>query len=335
MADSADGTFEQVATGDTFTVTKECANRYLKVVAKAKKGIPGSDSCETKAGRILPKGATTLDSVAFTNASKGAKDTGSTIEACAYKAVDYSSEPVTEGVTYTWRWSSVDPSSSAFDAKTDWHVVEGKTDSSFTIPDDYAKRWVSVSATAGDNTVEATTAVAVKAAGSHELFLAYLKKIVGDQSDDAKFVYKSGEKIGVTAFEKTSAGTKGAELTSDQLTYTWQIADSAQGPFTTLTDENAHRPSFVISQKYVGKYLKCIVDGGYNTDYASTRYAIVKGEDAKAYTLTSVNVASSGNLAQVGGTLTLLPITWQRAIGRLRDGTPRGLPRRLPLVSRR
>lgn len=304
VADSADGTFEQVATGDTFTVTKECANRYLKVVAKAKKGIPGSDSCETKAGRILPKGATTLDSVAFTNASKGAKDTGSTIEACAYKAVDYSSEPVTEGVTYTWRWSSVDPSSSAFDAKTDWHVVEGKTDSSFTIPDDYAKRWVSVSAAAGDNTVEATTAVAVKAAGSHELFLTYLKKIVGDQSDDAKFVYKSGEKIGVTAFEKTSAGTKGAELTSDQLTYTWQIADSAQGPFTTLTDENAHRPSFVISQKYVGKYLKCIVDGGYNTDSASTRYAIAKGDDAKAYTLTSVNVASSGNLAQVGGTLT-------------------------------
>ena len=304
VADSADGSFEQVATGDTYTVTKECANRYLKVVAKAKKGIPGSDSCETKAGRILPKGATTLDSVAFTNASKGAKDTGSTIEACAYKAVDYSSEPVAEGVTYTWRWSSVDPSSSAFDAKTDWHVVEGKTDSSFTIPDDYAKRWVSVSATAGDNTVEATTAVAVKAAGSHELFLTYLKKIVGDQSDDAKFVYKSGEKIGVTAFEKTPAGTKGAELTSDQLTYTWQIADSAQGPFTTLTDENAHRPSFVISQKYVGKYLKCIVDGGYNTDYASTRYAIVKGEDAKAYTLTSVNVASSGNLAQVGGTLT-------------------------------
>ena len=304
VADSADGSFEQVATGDTYTVTKECANRYLKVVAKAKKGIPGSDSCETKAGRILPKGATTLDSVAFTNASKGAKDTGSTIEACAYKAVDYSSEPVTEGVTYTWRWSSVDPSSSAFDAKTDWHVVEGKTDSSFTVPEDFAKRWVSVSATAGDNTVESATAVAVKAAGSHELFLTYLKKIVGDQSDGARFVYKSGEKIGVTAFEKTSAGTKGAELASDQLTYTWQIADSAQGPFTTLTDENAHRPSFVISQKYVGKYLKCIVDGGYNTDYASTRYAVVKGEDAKAYTLTSVNVASSGNLAQVGGTLT-------------------------------
>ncbi len=304
MADSADGSFEQVATGDTYTVAKECANRYLKVVAKAKKGIPGSDGCETKAGRILPKGATTLDSVVFTNASKGAKDTGSTIEACAYKAVDFSFEPVTEGVTYTWRWSSVNPSSPDFDAKNDWHVVEGKTDGSFTIPDDYAKRWVSVSATAGDNTVEATTAVAVKAAGSHELFLTYLKKVVGNQSDDARFVYKSGEKIGVTAFEKTAAGTKGAELASDQLTYTWQIADNAQGPFTTLTDENAHRPSFVISQKYVGKYLKCIVDGGYNTDYASTRNAIVKGEDAKAYTLTSVNVASSGNLAQVGGTLT-------------------------------
>ena len=303
-ADTADGAYEQVATGDTFTVTEACANRYLKVVAQAKKGIPGSDRCETKPVRILRKGATTLASVEFVNASKGAKDTGSTIEACAYKAVDFSFEPVTEGVTYTWRWSSVNPSSPDFDAKVDWHVVEGKTDGSFTIPDDYAKRWVSVSATAGDNTVEATTAVAVKAAGSHELFLTYLKKVVGNQSDDARFVYKSGEKIGVTAFEKTAAGTKGAELASDQLTYTWQIADNAQGPFTTLTDENAHRPSFVISQKYVGKYLKCIVDGGYNTDYASTRNAIVKGEDAKAYTLTSVNVASSGNLAQVGGTLT-------------------------------
>lgn len=303
-ADTVDGAYEQVATGDTFTVTEACANRYLKVVAQAKKGIPGSDRCETKLGRILPKGATTLASVEFVNASKGAKDTGSTIEACAYKAVDFSFEPVTEGVTYTWRWSSVNPGSPDFDAKNDWHVVEGKTDGSFTIPDDYAKRWVSVSATAGDNTVEATTAVAVKAAGSHELFLTYLKKVVGDQSDGARFVYKSGEKIGVTAFEKTAAGTKGAELASNQLTYTWQIADNAQGPFTTLTDENAHRPSFVISQKYVGKYLKCIVDGGYNTDYASTRNAIVKGEDAKAYTLTSVNVASSGNLAQVGGTLT-------------------------------
>ncbi len=98
VADSADGSFEQVATGDTYTVAKECANRYLKVVAKAKKGIPGSDGCETKAGRILPKGATTLDSVVFTNASKGAKDTGSTIEACAYKAADYSTEPVTEAL---------------------------------------------------------------------------------------------------------------------------------------------------------------------------------------------------------------------------------------------
>ena len=88
-ADTADGAYEQVATGDTFTVTEACANRYLKVVAQAKKGIPGSDRCETKSGRILPMGATTLASVEFVNASKGAKDTGSTIEACAYKAVDF------------------------------------------------------------------------------------------------------------------------------------------------------------------------------------------------------------------------------------------------------
>lgn len=302
VADSEDGTFEKVATGDTFTVTEQCAHRYLKVTAKAKHGIPGSDSCESKPGRILPKGASTLYYVDYTNASKAAKDTGTTIEAMAYKGDYWSSEPVTSGVTYTWRWSSVDPKSDDFNAKTDWHVIKGQTGSSFTIPSDYANRWVSVSANAGDNTVEADNAVAVKAAGSHELYFASLKKVAGDLNE--RFVYKTGDKIGISAFEKSSAGTKGEELAGSQLTYTWQIADNAVGPYTTLTDGNAHRSSFIIPAKYVGKYLKCVVSGGYNAEGASTRYAIAEGKEVGTFTLSSVSVASSGNIAQVDGTLT-------------------------------
>ena len=301
VADKENGEYREVATGATFVVGNY-AGKYLKVVATAKNGIAGINSCETKPGRILAKGASTLYYVDYANASKGAKDTGSTIEAVAYKGDYWESEAVTEGVTFTWRWSDVDPSSADFD-EGDWHLVNGQSSGSFTIPDDYAFRWVNVTAYAGDNTVIADSSVKVKPAGSHELSnLVYVKKIAGDL--DAKYQYKTGEKIGVEAFELTSAGTKGNKLSSGQLSFTWQIADSRNGEYIDLNDANLHRSSFVIPENYEGKFLKCLVSAGYNTEVASLNKAIVKGDGATAYNITSVDVEQSNNLVQVGGTLT-------------------------------
>ena len=301
VADKENGEYREVATGATFVVGNY-AGKYLKVVATAKNGIAGINSCETKPGRILAKGASTLYYVDYANASKGAKDTGSTIEAVAYKGDYWESEAVTEGVTFTWRWSDVDPSSADFD-EGDWHLVNGQSSGSFTIPDDYAFRWVNVTAYAGDNTVVADSSVKVKPAGSHELSnLVYVKKIAGDL--DAKYQYKTGEKIGVEAFELTSAGTKGNKLSSGQLSFTWQIADSRNGEYIDLNDANLHRSSFVIPENYEGKFLKCLVSAGYNTEVASLNKAIVKGDGATAYNITSVDVEQSNNLVQVGGTLT-------------------------------
>ena len=301
VADKENGEYREVATGATFAVGNY-AGKYLKVVATAKNGIAGIDSYETKPGRILAKGASALYYVDYANASKGAKDTGSTIEAVAYKGDYWESEAVTEGVTFTWRWSDVDPSSADFD-EGDWHIVNGQSSGSFTIPDDYAFRWVNVTAYAGDNTVVADSSVKVKPAGSHELSnLVYVKKIAGDL--DAKYQYKTGEKIGVEAFELTSAGTKGDKLSSGQLSFTWQIADSRNGEYVDLNDANLHRSSFVIPENYEGKFLKCLVSAGYNTEVASLNKAIVKGDGATAYNITSVDVEQSNNLVQVGGTLT-------------------------------
>lgn len=250
----------------------------------------------------MAKGASTLYYVDYSNASKGAKDTGSTIEAVAYKGDYWENETVTEGVTFTWRWSEVDPDSADFD-ESDWHVVNGQSAGSFTIPDDYAFRWVNVTAYAGDNTVVADSSVKVKPAGSHELSnVVYVKKIAGDLG--AKHQYKTGEKIGVEAFELTSAGTKGDKLSNDQLSFTWQIADSRNGEYVDLNDANLHRSSFVIPESYEGKFLKCLVSAGYNTEVASLNKAIVKGDAAATYSITSVDVEQSNNLVQVGGTLT-------------------------------
>lgn len=301
VADDKDGEYREVATGATFTIG-DYAGKYLKVVATAKNGIVGIDSHETEPGRILAKGASTLYYVDYANASKGAKDTGSTIEAVAYKGDYWENETVTEGVTFTWRWSEVDPDSADFD-ESDWHVVNGQSAGSFTIPDDYAFRWVNVTACAGDNTVVADSSIKVKPAGSHELSnLVYVKKIAGDL--DAKYQYKTGEKIGVEAFELTSAGTKGSKLSNDQLSFTWQISDSRNGEYVDLNDANLHRSSFVIPESYEGKFLKCLVSAGYNTEVASLNKAIVKGDAAATYSITSVDVEQSNNLVQVGSTLT-------------------------------
>ena len=110
VADDKDGEYREVATGATFTVG-DYAGKYLKVVATAKNGIAGIDSHETEPGRILAEGASTLYYVDYANASKGAKDTGLHSIAASWpsKGDYWENETVTEGVTFTWRWSEVDP----------------------------------------------------------------------------------------------------------------------------------------------------------------------------------------------------------------------------------
>ncbi|WP_418996866.1 PQQ-binding-like beta-propeller repeat protein [Adlercreutzia equolifaciens] len=276
VSDSQYGAFEEVGQGASFTVAENYAGRYLKVVATAKNGIPGSNTCETKSGKILPKGVTTLYRVSILDASSS-KEVGCTLQAQAYKGDYWSSAPVNTGVEYTWRWSTEKPSASGF-SNSSWHVIEGATGPSFTVPDSLEGCWVSVTAYAGDNTVTSANASAAgpfRKPGTHELYYAALEQTPQDDS----FVFWSGRTIGVTARETSAAGTAGNYLSSDQLTYTWYIADSWDGEYVELSDENVHKASFVVPDSYVGKHLKCLVSAGFNTlEAGPMRKAVAQGE---------------------------------------------------------
>lgn len=276
IGDSQYGTFKEVAQGASFTVAEDYAGRYLKVVATAKNGIPGSSTCETESGKILPKGVTTLYRVSILDASSS-KEVGCTLQAQAYKGDYWSSTPVNTGVEYTWRWSTEKPSASGF-SNSSWHVIEGATGPSFTVPDSLEGCWVSASACAGDNTVTSANASAAgpfRKPGTHELYYAALEQT----PEDDNFVFWSGRTIGVTARETSAAGTAGNYLSSDQLTYTWYIADSWDGEYVELSDENVHKASFVIPDSYVGKHLKCLVSAGFNTlEAGPMRKAVAQGE---------------------------------------------------------
>lgn len=133
----------------------------------------------TEPGRILAKGVTTLYSVSILNTSRAALDTGTTLEAMAYRGDYWDQTAVTEGVTYTWRWADEDPSSYDFDGETGWHVVGGVTGDSFTVPEGFEGRWVSVSAYAGDNVVSSPDDYAAgpfKKPGTFELYTVGMGK---------------------------------------------------------------------------------------------------------------------------------------------------------------
>ena len=135
-----------------------------------------------------------------------------------------------------------------------------------------------MTACAGDNTVASANTSAAgpfRKAGARELYYAAL-----DQTpEDDNFIFWSGRTIGVTARETSAAGTAGAYLSPDQLTYTWYIADAWDGEYVEVADENVHKASFVIPDSYVGKHLKCLVSAGFNTlEAGPMRKAVAQGE---------------------------------------------------------
>ena len=269
-----------MAQGASFVVAEDFVGRYLKVVATAKNGVPGSSTCETEPGKVLPQGVATLYRVSILNASPS-KEVGCTLQAQAYKGDYWNNAPLNTGVEYTWRWSAEKPGGAGF-SDSSWHVIEGATESSFTVPDSLEGCWVSVTACAGDNTVASANTSAAgpfRKAGARELYYAAL-----DQTpEDDNFIFWSGRTIGVTARETSAAGTAGAYLSPDQLTYTWYIADAWDGEYVEVADENVHKASFVIPDSYVGKHLKCLVSAGFNTlEAGPMRKAVAQGEAVAA-----------------------------------------------------
>lgn len=273
-AESEDGPFTEVATGAIFHAD-EPSGRFIKVVATAKNGIPCHDQCESPMGRILPRGVTTLSRIEILNASS-AKFIGDKLVAQPYTNSSWGETPVSENVNYTWYWTDTRPGYGP--VEPEWHKIEGAAGSELTVPENLEGCWVAVSANAGDNTVTTPDVYAAgpfRKAGTHELYYAALDQTPADEN----FTFWTGRTIGISARETSAAGTAGDYLSAGQLNYTWLISDSYDGDYVELDDENVHASSFVIPQSYAGKYLKCLVNAGFNVMEAGpTRKAIQLGE---------------------------------------------------------
>lgn len=274
IAESEDGPFTEVATDAVFHAD-EPSGRFIKVVATAKNGIPGHDRCESPIGRIQPRGVSALSRIEILNASS-AKFIGDKLVAQPYASNSWGEAPVSENVSYTWYWTDVRP---GYGTTTPiWHEIENEAGPELAVTDDLEGRWVAVSANAGDNTVttpDRSAAGPFRKTGTYELYYAALDQTPSDEN----FTFWTGRTIGVSARATNAAGTAGDYLTADQLNYTWLIADSYDGEYVELDDGNVHASSFVIPQSYEGKYLKCLVNAGFNTMEAGpTRKAIKLGE---------------------------------------------------------
>lgn len=137
---------------------------------------------------------------------------------------------------------------------------------------------------------------------AHEPYPApVIKKLSGD-ADDA--VYRTGEEIGVEVYGADGADAQGEILSGDSHAFTWKIADKQDGEYIELTDENAHKASFLIPSSYAGKSLKCAVSTGHAARETDATPIIELDTASATFTLSSVSVSSSGQLTQVGDTVT-------------------------------
>lgn len=132
------------------TLTPGLKGMWVWVVANA-----GMNTIESDAvGPIVAEGQTYLDGVHFQNAPSGDVELGTKLTAEAYTGNVWTSvTPVTENVTYTWRFTDSDPTK--YGAHPSWTPIEGETGSTFTPNDEnLVGKWISVTASAGANTAE-------------------------------------------------------------------------------------------------------------------------------------------------------------------------------------
>lgn len=224
-------------------------------------------------------------------------ETGTTLQAHAYKGDWSSKEEVTEGVTYTWKYCE-----GAASYNSPWTTVPSVTGNTFEVTDEYAGRSFIVEATAGSSTKTLSYYSAVgpfKKAGTYDIYSAALK-VNGESSANVQV----GNTVSVSAREKL--GGTYYDIPAEKLTYTWQVSDTKGGTYADLADENVHKASFIIpdSTAYVGKSLRCIVNGG-GADKATANSNLIAPADAVSVNKVVLTSSSAGSDSlEPGDTLT-------------------------------
>ena len=219
-----------------------------------------SGSGTTGSSSSTPAASATADAIDTVKIepTSGPHNVGDTLKAHAYKAgASYyqTGEEITDGVTFTWRYSSTDPTGYGTITWNDIVDATGKpvTGSTYTVTDDMAGKWIAFTAknAAGEKKLGDYSAVGpFKKAGTYDLYSAVLK-VNGVSGYDASV----GDTLSVEAKD-----TDKQLVPSDKLTYKWEYGDSRRGDFTPIV--GATSATYTIADEYAGKYIRCTVNGG-------------------------------------------------------------------------
>lgn len=247
-------------------------------------GTTGSSSSTPAASTT----ADTIDTVKIEPTS-GPHNVGDVLKAHAYKAgASYyqTGEEITDGVTFTWRYSSTDPTGYGTITWNDIVDAEGKpvVGSAYTVTDDMAGKWIAFTAknAAGEKKLGDYSAVGpFKKAGTYDLYSAVLK-VNGVSNYDASV----GDTLSVEAKD-----TDKQLVPSDKLTYKWEYGDSRRGDFTPI--DGATSATYTIADEYAGKYIRCTVNGGMGDKSTRATNAVARAGSVK---VNSVSVAMDGGI---------------------------------------
>lgn len=247
-------------------------------------GTTGSSSSTPAASTT----ADTIDTVKIEPTS-GPHNVGDVLKAHAYKAgASYyqTGEEITDGVTFTWRYSSTDPTGYGTITWNDIVDAEGKpvVGSAYTVTDDMAGKWIAFTAknAAGEKKLGDYSAVGpFKKAGTYDLYSAVLK-VNGDSNYNAAV----GDTLSVEAKD-----TDKQLVPSDKLTYKWEYGDSRRGDFTPI--DGATSATYTIADEYAGKYIRCTVNGGMGDKSTRATYQIASEGAIK---VDSISVAMDGGI---------------------------------------
>lgn len=247
-----------------------------------------SGSGTTGSSSSTPAASTTADTIDTVKIepTSGPHNVGDVLKAHAYKAGASSyqtGEEITDGVTFTWRYSSSDPTYGTIT----WNDIvdaEGKpvVGSTYTVTDDMAGKWIAFTAknAAGEKKLGDYSAVGpFKKAGTYDLYSAVLK-VNGVSNYDASV----GDTLSVEAKDADKQ-----LVPSDKLTYKWEYGDSRRGDFTPI--DGATSATYTIADEYAGKHIRCTVNGGMGDKSTRATNAVAS---AGAIKVNSVSVAMDG-----------------------------------------
>ena len=233
------------------------------------------------------------------SAATGVLKAGDKLYAHAY---DYWDDDVIEPQSHwEYQWFAGDSRTAS---TSTYEAIDGQTAQCLDITNDLAEqlagKYIRVRLTVGSIVLEAPASVystpgPVELEGRVKLGWAFVldsAAVIGNAGGmSSTSSANTGDTLKAVAMKEGAATTP--LYTADGVTFTWQVADSADGPFS---DTGVTGDSFAVTQDYEGKYLRVSANAGINTMETTS----VRVYPAGQIELQSVDISDPGTIQLPG-----------------------------------